>query len=160
MTRQTKKSLRAFAQLASLGLLLLVTDILFAADYTPHAECYVEIQGALHPVDSNEKRGFCISDPQRFETRERSEGMSDRGGKHKRYALSIRLVTPIDSPVRNLEQAVFIGDAKVPQLMTSDNDGYLPTIETDQSEAVYVFWTWPQIYVPPGADDYQRSRNR
>jgi hypothetical protein len=76
------------------------------------------------------------------------------------YCLQWRMETATGSPVKNMDIGVFVGDAKLPMLVKTNDDGFIPIILTKVKEKVVTYDAWETVIVPPGANDYERSRDK
>lgn len=123
--------------------------------------CFAERYGSMHPASKEEHTGFCIDEQPLFTgvtIDQWKAGLLGSEPESKRYGLTIKLTAHGKSPVRDTQVAVFVGSTSLPTVMTTNSEGILPAIETNQPERVEGYLLWENIYVPPGSDDYERSR--
>jgi len=129
---------------------------------TVATRCFVERFGAIQRAREEEHVGFCVDEQPLFfdVTREqRRDGPIGAKAGSTQYTINVTLKALGQSPVRNAQVAVFIGDSALPTVMTTNDEGALPTIETDRPAKITGYLAWDQIYVHPESDD-ERSQDK
>jgi hypothetical protein len=142
----------AFAALAACGYFVNGVKITHTK-----GRCYSVINNEPAPSRSVSSGEYCIGEEGRSVAKTVLDNYTLEC--NKKYCLRWRMVL-LGAPIKNFDLGVFVGDEKLPRMVKTDDEGFIPVITTDAPQQVVISPAWLRITVPEGADDYERSRNK